>query len=98
VLWVEYPPLTLVPAILFALAYVQLRRRGERSLGLGVAALVWIAYALYELGIYAFSPRAALIRIDLIVLGPLMYAVAALGIVSWWRARSRRERDLTRRK
>jgi hypothetical protein len=92
VLWVEYPVLTLVPVVLFGLAIRHSRRRGFRPRGLLVATALWVLYSGYEAAMFFWARRVvAPIRIDLIVLGPLMYLVTALGLVSWWRARPDRQ-------
>jgi hypothetical protein len=89
VVWVEYPLLTLVPVLLFGAAFWHLRRTGRRSRGLLIATALWVLYAIYECVMFVWAQRViAPIRIDLIVLGPLMYVVTGVGLVSWWRARS----------
>jgi hypothetical protein len=87
VLWVEHPTLTIVPPILFGLLWLRSKRRGRPSLALAVAAVLWTAYCLYELVLFAWRPEEMAIRIDLIVLGPFMYAVTALGLAGWVRTR-----------
>jgi len=92
VLWVEYPVLTLVPVVLFGAAYWQARRTGSRARGLLVTVTLWLLYAVYEGIMSVWAQRVvAPIRIDLILLGPLMYVVTVFGLVSWWRARSDRQ-------
>jgi hypothetical protein len=87
VLWVEHPALTMVPVIVFGAAYWRLRRTGHQSGRLLVVTLVWLAYAVYEGAMSVWAQNViAPIRIDLILLGPVMYAVTALGVVHWWRA------------
>ena len=84
--------LTLVPAVLLGAAFWRARRRGVRARGLLLATVVWVLYAVYEGVMFFWAQRVvAPIRIDLIVLGPLMYVVTALGLVSWWRTRSDRQ-------
>ena len=88
VLWVEYPVLTVVPAVLFGAGLRQVRRAGRRSRGLLIATALWGLYAVYEGVMYVWAQGViAPIRIDLILLGPLMYLVTGIGLVSWWRAR-----------
>ena len=89
--WVEHPGLTLVPVVLFGATFWRARRRGLRARGLLLTTAVWLLYSVYEGVMFFWAQRVvAPIRIDLIVLGPLMYLVTALGLVSWWRTRSDR--------
>jgi len=88
VLWVEYPVLALVPMVLFGVAYWKTRRAGVRARGLLGATALWVVYATYECLMNVEAQKnGAPIRIDLILLGPLMYVVTFVGLVSWWRAR-----------
>jgi hypothetical protein len=88
VLWVEHPALTLVPVTIFGAGFLHLRRTRHRSRGPLIATVLWVMYAAYE-GIMSLWAQHVIapIRIDLIVLGPVMYIVTAMGLVSWWRAR-----------
>jgi hypothetical protein len=89
VLWVEYPVLTVVPGIIFGAAFWHLRQSGRPRWTLLVVTVLWASYAVYEGVMYAWAQQViASIRIDLIVLGPAMYVVTAVSLVSWWRARS----------
>ena len=88
VLWIEYPALTLVPVVLFGAALWRARRAGRRTRGVLAAAVLWGLYAVYEGVMYLWARHVvAPIRIDLLLLGPLMYLVTAFGLVSWWRSR-----------
>jgi len=76
----------MLPVLLFGAGLWQVRRAGHRGRGLLIATVLWGLYAAYEGIMYLWAQRVvAPIRIDLILLGPLMYAVTALGLVSWWR-------------
>jgi hypothetical protein len=87
VMWAEYPALTLVPVVVFGAAFWQLRRAERRSRGLLVVTVIWLMYATYEGVMFVWAQQfIAPIRIDLIVLGPAMYAVTGFGVWSWWRA------------
>jgi hypothetical protein len=88
VLWVEYPALTLLPPALLALVWWSERRRERPARGVLVAAAAWLVYALYEIVMYFWSRQViAPIRVDLLLLTPLMYLVTGFGLVSWYRAR-----------
>lgn len=45
------------------------------------AAAIWVVYGLYELQVQATMPDAN-IRIDLLVLAPILYVFTALAV--WW--------------
>jgi hypothetical protein len=86
-MWVEYPALTLVPVVVFGAAFWQLRGPKRRSRRLLVVTVIWLVYATYEGAMSVWAQHViAPIRIDLIVLGPAMYAVTGYGVWSWWRA------------
>lgn len=79
-LFVAWPWLALIPGALFAAAY-----RFTRSRFVGLAALIWFAYALYEDSIkrrWTCSGECD-IRVDLLLLYPLLLVLsAAAGIVT----------------
>jgi hypothetical protein len=90
-LLLERPYLALVPALLFWLGYRAVRPRAPRLL-VGVAVL-WALYAAYETYMYFWSKTVtAPIRVDLLLLGPVLYIATGVGLVAWWRARGRRAR------
>ena len=90
-LWVEYPVLTLVPVTVFGAGYWHLRRTRRQSRGVLTTTALWLVYAAYEGVMSVWAQQViAPIRIDLIVLGPVMYVVTAMGLLSWWRARRAR--------
>jgi hypothetical protein len=79
--------LTLVPVTVFGAGYWQLRRARRRSRGLLITTAVWLLCAAYEGVMSVWAQHViAPIRIDLIVLSPVMYIVTAMGFLSWWRA------------
>jgi len=89
VTWVEYPLLTLMPVLAFGAGVWHVGRAGRRRRGLLVAAACWAIYAAYEGAMSVWAQQViAPIRIDLILLGPIMYAITLIGLVSWWRARA----------
>lgn len=53
------------------------------------AAAIWVVYGLYELQVQATAAYAD-IRIDLLVLAPILYVFTAVGV--WWIAREWRGR------
>lgn len=88
---VEWPWLALAPALAFWLFY-----RATRRTFVAVTAFMWAGYAVYE---YAMQRRwlcsgECNIRIDLLLLYPLLVAVSVLAcvIVAWTILRRRRAR------
>lgn len=83
-----FPPLAFLPAILFALLWWRMARLGNRIVLIG-AALLWAVYGIYESIMHAWAETVvAPIRIDLLAIVPLLYAVTAVGI---WRALAGRD-------
>ena len=67
---------------------LRMRRTGYRSRRLLVMTALWLAYAVYEGVMFIWAQQViAPIRIDLIVLAPVVYVVTGIGIV--WRLRSK---------
>ena len=68
-IFVVWPWLALVPAALFAAAYVRSHRRLAAA-----AALVWTLYALYEYGMHRrwLCSGDCNIRVDLLLLYPIL--------------------------
>jgi hypothetical protein len=90
-LLLERPYLALVPALLFWLGYRAVRPRAPRLL-LAVAVL-WALYAAYETYMFFWSKTVtAPIRVDLLLLAPVLYIATGVGLVAWWLARGRRTR------
>jgi len=88
VLWpfIAFPWLALVPAALFALLWAG--RRGSLSL---TATLVWGAYAAYEYAMHAriLCTGECNIRIDLLLLAPVLLVLTLAAAVAAARAPSR---------
>ena len=85
--WVNHPVLTLLPVLVFGAAVRQFRRTGRPWRTLLVMTMSWLVYAIYEALMLILAQRiVAPLRIDLIVLGPLMYVITGVGVVSWWRS------------
>jgi hypothetical protein len=81
---VEQPWLALVPAVLLlALAYVR------RSRFAGAVGIVWVVYSLYELGMRArlLCSGECNIRIDLLVIYPVLAVLSLAAIVALFRGR-----------
>jgi hypothetical protein len=91
-LLLERPYLALVPAFLFWLGYRRVRPRAAGWL-LGPAVL-WLLYAAYETYMFFWSRTVtAPIRIDLLLLAPVLYLATVVGLVAWWRAARAGARD-----
>jgi hypothetical protein len=81
-LFVRTPLLALVPALLFLGAYRPPRR------GALFAGIVWLSYAVYELGMQRrwLCSGECNIRVDLLLVYPLLAAISIAGIVAVARA------------
>jgi hypothetical protein len=84
---IEAPWLALLPACLFLVLYLVLRRKV-----IAAAALIWLAYAIYE---YAMHRRWLCtgecdIRVDLLLLYPVLLLVSVVASVAAARAVIRR--------
>ena len=87
VLWVDHPMLTLLPVLVFGAAVWRFRQTGRPCQTLLVMTMAWLVYAIYEGLMFVLAQQAiTLVRIDLIVLAPLMYVITGVGVVSWWRS------------
>lgn len=77
-----FPFLALLPAGLFGFFYYRRsRRRIGGRLPLLIAALVWAAYAAYEWRMHAWSETViAPIRVDLLLVVPILYGVTIAGL------------------
>ena len=84
-LFVAVPPLALLPAAVFGYrAYRRWFGARRGFVRLMVATVVWIAYAVYESSIYAWSQEVvAPIRVDLFLVAPLLYGATIVGITAW---------------
>src|SRR3989304_8310599 len=91
-LMVGYPLLALVAAGSFLGFYFWLRKR-EESPNLKKAffrvllgGLVWLVFAIYEYRMYLWSKTVvAPIRVDLLLITPILYLFTLAGILSRWR-------------
>ena len=93
VLFIEWPWLALAPALLFAALFL-----GTRSRVAGIAALVWAGYAVYE---YAMQRRwlctgECNIRVDLLLIYPLVFLLSVVALVVATRAWMLQTRERSR--
>jgi hypothetical protein len=88
-IFIRYPGLALVPAVLFLAAYVQHRLRIGRGFRfsrvvVSGAGIVWLLYTIYELSVQReLPPESVPIRIDLLVVYPALLAATAAGVVAY---------------
>lgn len=79
-----YPALALIPALAFALCALRQRRRGQRS-GMwlaAIASLAWVGFSAYEAVLSRWAAgQVAPIRVDLLLVGPLLLLLSGLGVV-----------------
>jgi hypothetical protein len=81
--FIFFPPLAFVVAGLFGWAYWRRRREpfiGRFGIVLAVAA--WCLFGIYEIYMYYWSRTViAPIRVDLLLVTPILYAVTIFGLV-----------------
>jgi hypothetical protein len=85
-IFIEYPILAGVIGIVL----VALGRRAHRSVAVG-AGIMWLLYALYEYGMHRrwLCSGECNIRVDLLLLYPVLVIVLVAAVVSLLRASSR---------
>jgi len=93
IVFIFAPPLALLPAVLLAGCFkrhrAQLTRSGRKWVLAGAGS--WLAYAIYEWAVWVWSKGVtAPIRIDLLLIAPLLYVLTFLAIRRCWWARSKR--------
>ena len=83
-LLMEHPLLALVPSLGFFVLTFYTRR-----LTVAFAAIVWALYAAYEgaMTFHVFCPRGCNIRLDLILIYPILIALSIAGLVVGLRRR-----------
>lgn len=85
--FVEQPLLLLAIAALFFIAYFFTRNNPNlRAKALLAPAALWLLWAVWEWGILRFSPGAD-IRIDLLLIIPIVFIASIVGIVMLFRRR-----------
>lgn len=81
--FVFFPPLSFVVAGVFGWALW--RRRGEplaRRFGIAIAIAAWFLFGIYESYMHYWSRSViAPIRVDLLLLVPILYALTIFGLV-----------------
>jgi hypothetical protein len=81
--FIKWPYLALLPAFLFGFCYFVLRSRSApigRRIALS-AATSWLLYAVYEWRMFLWSKTVSgPIRVDLLLIAPLLYLVTIAGI------------------
>lgn len=87
------PPLAFIPTVWFAVCYW--RRRARLGPGTKIALLVpvvtWAAYGVYEIRMFYWAKTViAPIRIDLLLLVPVLYLVLLIGIIACYRSKAPR--------
>ena len=89
-IFIGWPALALVPAAVFGYFYI----RGRRRVVL-VTALLWLAYFPYELGmkLRILCSGECNIRVDLLLLYPVLLLLTVVSIVVIVRGRSRTSRN-----
>ena len=96
--FIFFPWTALAPALFFCVLCVRQRsgRGGQGKVPDRVAwilaALAWAAYGLYESWVHTQEPVPS-IRVDLLVIVPLLYWVTGTGFMRWRRARRREAGD-----
>ena len=81
--FVFFPPLAFVVAGLFGWAYWRRRREPLlRRFGIALAITAWGLFGVYESTMYYWSRTViAPIRVDLLLVTPIVYAVTIFGLV-----------------
>ena len=88
-----FPPLAFIQAAAFGVCYYRRRTSGRRGgkLALLLPAAAWAAYGVYEIRMYYWSKTVvAPIRIDLLLIVPVLYLVLVVGICACYRLRRSR--------
>lgn len=88
---IALPFLPLAPALVFGAVLAVWRNSKRGRVGTLIAAVAWLAYGIYETRMWYWSQTViAPIRVDLLLIAPLMYGMTALGI--WSAIRMKRSR------
>jgi hypothetical protein len=83
--FIERPYLAILPVLIFGFCYFGLRSRSAtvaRRIAL-TAAILWLLYAIYEWRMFLWSKTvSAPIRIDLLLIAPVLYLTTVAGLVA----------------
>jgi len=83
------PGLGLVPALLFGGCLLRRSGSRRRRIAMWLALVSWTVYGCYETWVYFWARTVvAPIRVDLLLIAPLLYVVTAVGIWGCLGARS----------
>ena len=95
VLLIDRPYVALAPALVCLIAWTRYRPAPRARLLL-FTAIAWVAYAAYETRMYFWAKTvSAPIRVDLLLIGPVLYVVTLGALVRWWSLR-RADHAITR--
>jgi len=93
---VSAPGVALLPAGVF-LGGWWTSARDTASRGALIAGVAWLMYLIYETRMYFWAKTVhAPIRVDLLVIAPVLYLLSIVGVVSWivgWRSARRHFRS-----
>jgi len=80
---VSAPGVALLPAGVF-LGGWWTSPRNAPSCGTLLAEIAWLMYAIYETRMYFWAKTVhAPIRVDLLIIAPVLYLLSIVGVVSW---------------
>ena len=85
VLMASLPGTAIIPAVIFAVLYIKKRNRISKLGQIITIAvtLVWTIYGMYEAGMYFWMKKViAPIRVDLLLISPILYLVTIVGIIT----------------
>ena len=84
-----FPPLAFIVAGVFLALFLNVRKRlNSVNFLLLITVIVWFVYGLWELYMHYWSKTVvAPIRVDLLLIVPILYLISILGLVSYFRLR-----------
>ena len=88
-IFILFPPLAFVVAGVFLALFLNARKKLKSvNFLLLITVIVWFVYGLWELYMHYWSKTVvAPIRVDLLLIAPLLYLISVLGLVSYFRLR-----------
>jgi hypothetical protein len=85
---VSAPGAALLPAGVFLSGWLISGRKAASS-GALIAGIAWLMYTIYETRMHFWAKTVhAPIRVDLLIIAPVLYLLSMVGVVSWivgWR-------------